>query len=560
MKRTNTSTLLAVGVALALWSRVASGHEGHDHGVAATAISVPAAPRAEAATELYELVALARAGELVIYLDRFTSNEPVAGAAIQVETPVGSVDAQDLQDGTYKIAAPWSGQPGRYDLIFTVTKDENADVLPLTLVIPRPTAEKLTGSSWFTTSALASGVKDRIVGTDLTVIATVIGAFLAGMIAMAFARRRRKRIAAGLVLALAAILTNSIASAQEDANPSRLESTAVTGRDTAQRLPEGGVFVPKSTQRILAIRTLVTEPAMHRRTVELPGRIIPDPGSSGYVQASVGGRLSPPNGGFPRLGTPVKKGDVLAYVTPPMQAIDVSDMRQRQGELDQQISIVERRLARYEQLAPSGAVARSQLEDTRLELKGLKERRASLDKVRRESEELVAPVDGVIADGTPVAGQMTQPNSVVFHIVDPARLWVEALSYEALAGVQSATARIGGKAVNLSYRGSGFSDRNQSIPIHFAIEGNTSRLRAGQFVTVLATTDEEQKGIAVPRNALVRSASGQDVVFEHVAAERFEARPVRVQALDGKSVLIAAGFDAGKRVVVQGAELLDQIR
>ena len=206
----------------------------------------------------------------------------------------------------------------------------------------------------------------------------------------------------------------------------------------------------------------VTEPAVHRRTVELPGRIIPDPNASGYVQASVGGRLSAPNGGFPRLGTPVKKGDVLAYVTPPMQAIDVSDMRQRQGELDQQMSIVERRLARYEQLAPSGAVAKSLLEETRLELQGLKERRASLDKVRRESEELVAPVDGVIADGTPVAGQITQPNAVVFHIVDPTRLWVEALSYEALAGVQSATARIGGKALNLSYRGSGFC-RSQSV-------------------------------------------------------------------------------------------------
>jgi RND family efflux transporter MFP subunit len=560
MSGTNTSTLLAVGFALALWGDGAWSHEGHDHGAEATAISVPAAPRAEAATELYELVALARSGELIIYLDRFTSNEPIAGAAILVETPVGSVDARALQDGTYQVAAPWAGQPGRYDLIFTVTKDENADVLPLTLVIPGPTAEKPTGSSWFTTSALASGVKDRIVGTDLTVIATTIGAFLAGMLAMAFARRRRKRIAAGLFLALAAILTNSVASAHEGEDHSHQTPTAVTGRDTAQRLPEGGVFVPKSAQRILAIRTLVTEPAVHRRTVELPGRIIPDPGSSGYVQASVGGRLTAPNGGFPRLGTPVKKGDVLAYVTPPMQAIDVSDMRQRQGELDQQISIVERRLARYERLAPSGAIAQTLLEETRLELQGLNERRASLDKVRRDSEALIAPVDGVIAEGTPVAGQMTQPNSVVFHIVDPARLWVEALSYEALAEVQNATARIGGKALNLSFRGSGFADRNQSIPIHFAIEGHTSGLRAGQFVTVLATTDEEQRGIAVPRNALVRSANGQDVVFEHVAAERFEARPVRVEPLDGQSVLIAAGIDPGKRVVVQGAELLDQIR
>ena len=64
---------------------------------------------------------------------------------------------------------------------------------------------------------------------------------------------------------------------------------------------------------------------------------------------------------------------MLAYVTAPLQAIDVSTMRQQQGDFDQQISIAERRLARYELLAPSGAVARSQLEDTRLELQGLKD-------------------------------------------------------------------------------------------------------------------------------------------------------------------------------------------
>ncbi len=75
----------------------------------------------------------------------------------------------------------------------------------------------------------------------------------------------------------------------------------------------------------------------------------------------------------------------------------------------------------------------SQLDDTRLELQGLKERRASLDKVRREPEALVAPVDGIIADGTPVAGQIAQTNAIVFHIIDPARLWVEALSYEVAA-------------------------------------------------------------------------------------------------------------------------------
>jgi len=235
-------------------------------------------------------------------------------------------------------------------------------------------------------------------------------------------------------------------------------------------------------------------------------------------------------------------------------------MRQRQGELDQQISIVERRLARYETLAPSGAVARSQLDDTRLELEGLKIRRASLDRVRREPEALVAPSDGVIADGTPVAGQIAQTNAIIFHIIDPARLWVEALSYESLPNLQRATARIGDKELTLGFRGAGFADRNQSIPIHFAIEGNVAGVRVGQFVTVLAETPDEQKGLAVPRTSIVRSTAGQDLVYEHVSAERFEQRPVRTEPLDGLRVLISQGLAPGKRIVVQGAELIDHIR
>jgi len=238
----------------------------------------------------------------------------------------------------------------------------------------------------------------------------------------------------------------------------------------------------------------------------------------------------------------------------------VSDMRQRQGELDQQISIVERRLARYESLAPSGAVARSQLEDTRLELQGLKERRASLDKVRREPEPLIAPVDGIIADGTPVAGQIAQTNAIIFNIIDPARLWVEALSYEALPSPNRATVRVGEKELSLSFRGSGFVDRNQSIPIHFAVGGDGAGVRVGQFVTVLAETQDQQRGFAVPRSSVVRTGAGQDVVYEHVGAERFQQRPVRVEPLDGQRVLISHGLKAGQRVVVQGAELIDHIR
>ena len=200
-------------------------------------------------------------------------------------------------------------------------------------------------------------------------VAAALGLLL-GVVLMALTRRRR-RGAVALILACACALGpgKSIAhEGHENGDPKPL--TLATGGELAQRLPDGAIFVPKPIQRIFGLRTALIETGTYRRSVELPGKIIPDPNASGYVQAAVGGRLSPPPGGFPRLGTLVQQGDVLAYVTPPYQPIDVSDMRQRQGELDQQISIVERRLARYEQLAPGGAVARSQLEDTQARAAG----------------------------------------------------------------------------------------------------------------------------------------------------------------------------------------------
>jgi len=540
--------LFAIGAAIAVLFLTAGdvlAHEGHEHEPAPPPARMAA--RAEAQSEALELVAVAEGNAIAIYLDRFNSNEPVGRAEIEVETPAGPVTARAEGNDVFRIAAPWLEKPGKYDLIVTVTTDRDIDVLPVTLEIPGPT-----------TDGSAATLSERSRQIVLLAGATA-GGFGLALLLVAVGRRRKHATATAVALiALSFLVTGAVA---HEGHEHTATPPQPTGRDLSQRLPDGSVFVPKATQRILAIRTMMTADGRFQRTVELPGRVIPDPNASGLVQASAGGRLSPPPGGFPRLGTRVNAGDVLAHVTAPLQAIDISDMRQRQGELDQQIAIVERRVARYEPLVQSGAVTRVQLDEARLELQGLKDRRAALDMVRREPEALIAPVSGVIADGTPVSGQMAQPNTVVFQIVDPARLWVEALSFDALAAATVASAQTAqGQTLALTYRGSGFSDRNQSIPVHFAIDSEVSRVRVGQFVTVFASTGDEMRGIALPRAAVVRSANGQDLVYEHVSAERFQPRPVRIEPLDGERVLIAAGITADKRIVVQGAELIDQVR
>ena len=283
---------LAVGAAFA--------HEGHDHEVAPALVGQTALPRAEAAAEAFELLVLARDAKLLIFLDRFRTNEPVEGATIQVDTPAGSVTATAQAGEPYKLEAPWL-QPGRHDLLFTVAAGADVDVLTATLVIPENmTQNSPAPSSSLIGSAFATGLKARFATTDSALLVAVLAGFVLGVMVTRIAALRRR--APDLVLVLigvaAAASTPLLAHEGEDHRDTKSAGVQTPLRDLAQRQPDGTVFVPKATQRILAIRTVLTEPACYRRTVELPGRIIPDPNASGYVQAAVGGRLSPPPAAF----------------------------------------------------------------------------------------------------------------------------------------------------------------------------------------------------------------------------------------------------------------------
>lgn len=570
---------LALLVALALpalpvLSGAALAHEGHDHGADAPPAPAATAPRAEAVSERFELVAVVQGTDLVLYLDAFATNAPVPEAGVAVMTPEGRRKATETAPGTYRLAAPWLAAGTDHDLVVGVSAEGRTDLLDLDLHLAAPIAAPTAGPSASGAAASATALADRLARQSPAALAA--GGFLMGLGAFALALRRRAGQSLAVILAVLlavgatlvlALFLGGAAQAHEGHGPDQTQPpvtpAALTGgtlMERARRLPDGSVFVPKSLQRLLALRTGLTAQASVTRSVALPGRIIPDPNASGVVQSSVGGRLAPPERGFPRLGTRVTRGEVLATVTPPVQAVDVSDMRQRQGELDQQIAILERRVGRFERLSTTGAVAQTQLDDARSELGGLRDRRAALDAIRREPESLVAPVDGVIAEANAVAGAMAAPGTVVYRIVDPGKLWVEALSFEALAEGSRATARLGdGGTLQLAYRGTGLADRNQAVPVQFAVEGEARGLRLGQFVTVLAPVGQARPGLPVARSGVVR-AEGGSLVYEHVSAERFLGRPVRVAPLDADRMLVEDGIAAGRRVVVQGAELLDQIR
>ena len=150
------STLLAPALALA--------HGDEDHGAAAKPASVAnIAPRAEAQTELFELLATAGDGQLTVFLDRFASNAPVNDAKIEVESGDWKAVALAAGNGSYRVNAAQFAKPGRYPLLFTVEAGADSDLIETTLVVAgaaRPAAAaRLPGAGsmwWWVGGALAA--------------------------------------------------------------------------------------------------------------------------------------------------------------------------------------------------------------------------------------------------------------------------------------------------------------------------------------------------------------------------------------------------------------------
>lgn len=557
---------LAVVLMIAFTGGVAA-HEGHDHGAPPPPVSTTIAPRVEAASTVFEAVVIARGAELQVYIDTFDANAPVAGAAVEMDTPSGVIIGAETEPGVYAFSAPWVATPGSYDLAIAVIADAGFDVLvgSLTIPAPPPAAVVEVNAAAALGASVLGDLRARLETRDLTLAAAAAIGLLVGVFGMLLLQRNRRPVApAKIAVLLVALLLIPPSQGQAEvaaasaANAALPMPAAATG-DVAQRFPDGAIFVPKRTQRVLGIRTLVTEMALHGRRIELPGRIIPDPNASGYVQASLEGRLVAPPGGFPQLGSLVKAGQIVAIVEPTIGAVDLADRQQQIREIEQELQLVTRRLDRSRQLET--AVARTEIEELEIEQESLIAQRDALVSLTDVSENLIAPVDGVIAAGQAIAGQIASPGVTVYEIVDPGRFWVEALSYRSEAlGLEAVAVFADGSTIDLAYQGTGLADQGQAVPVRFSVVGDAAGLRAGQLLRVIAATPAEHEGIVVPRDAILRGANGQLVVYVKTNAERFVQREVRVEPLDGDTVLVVAGLEVGLRVVAEGAELLNQIR
>jgi hypothetical protein len=332
--------------------------------------------------------------------------------------------------------------------------------------------------------------------------------------------------------------------------------------EPAQRLPDGSLFVPKSTQRMLGVQTVRVAIDSSPMAKELVGRIIPSPSYSGLVQPGQAGRVLMSDTGMPHLGMQIEKDQVLALLEPALTIVEHAGLLNDMADVSSRLKMSKERLARIRSFywVPfrEGKVRLAELE-----IDGLRRRYAVLHTMLTRKIEVRASASGVISAIKATPGQFVTADSVLFEIVDPNKLWIEAVAFDpSLAeAVTEATATTADqKPLLLRYVGSGRTLRNQAIPMNFEVVNPPAGLVAGQPVRLVVTGSRMVEGIVVPRRSLVRSNNGEFVVWERTAPERFISRAVVAKPIDAERALVTAGVSLGVPVVVNGAPFLSQIR
>lgn len=564
---------LVATIAVAAPTFVAAG-PGHDHGPAEVSSAGPASPRLVAVSETYEFVAILQEGKLTAYLDRMADTSPVIDAKVGMIVNGEQLTANPQPNGTFVLSSPAVNKPGNHEIIITIEDGEISDLLVGTLIVPDPGhdhydhdhadhhKDESPGLSETPSGPVAEALETMGVSLpDLQTAPILAGLALAIGVMFGATVRSRTGLIIGII-GLVSVIGAGVAFAGPGHDHGEGGATAAKG-DAPRRLPDGELFLPKPTQRLLGIRTRILETETARSADRLIGRVISDPNRSGLVQSTIGGRIRATESGFPILGQRVEKGQILAFVEPAFSPIDASDVRQTAGDLEQRIAVLDARIARQRRLVAKEIASRANLEDLEIEREGLNARRDQLKKSRNEDEVLVAPVDGVIAEVYAAAGQVVASADTLFHIVDPQSLWVEAMSFDPAIDPANSGARArtpSGTLFELSFVGRSRTLQQQATVLHFRIDAPGEELNIGSPVKVLIEKGEPVSGLILPRSAIAYAPNGQMVVFKRLEPERYLPSAVKTENLDGERVHITAGLKPGDQVIVRAAPLVNQIR
>lgn len=342
-----------------------------------------------------------------------------------------------------------------------------------------------------------------------------------------------------------------------------LTEAAPTQTNGIGRQADGSVQMPMADQRQLGILTQLALSSSAAQYVQLDAVVRHHPSGRALVQPSSDGRLDAAPGGLPVSGQPVKAGDVLGYIHYQDTAYELASQNSELIALRSDAEQVVRDIRRLEALAD--LAPKQQLEQLQTQLQRLQQQEQLLQRGLEKPEVLLAPMSGIVHSENISRGQWVEAGTTLFEIIDPAKLLIEAATANVrlAADIDSAVVEHAPE-ISLHFLGNAARLKQGQIPLYFEpVLSDTAAsvpLILEQPVRLRARLKQQQLGIVLPAQAVVRNNANMTVVWIKLSAERFLPQQVQYKVLDPEHVLIEQGLGEDNRVVVQGASLLNQVR
>jgi cobalt-zinc-cadmium efflux system membrane fusion protein len=345
------------------------------------------------------------------------------------------------------------------------------------------------------------------------------------------------------------------------------------------------VLTPEAETR-LGIATVAVENKAVPRAVSYGGEVMIPTGRLISVTSPYLGMLKPPEGGpVPQPGVPVKAGQPIFVLIPMLSPGERATMapllieaENQVKQASEQLKIAQINLDRAEnlvrdRLGGNAALvdAKAQYDLARTTLEASRRRKETIDKVAADTESgsmstqvIESPVAGTIQNIHAQVGQKVAAGAILFDVAGLDPVWVkvpvyvgdlERLATDREAGVGGVSAAPGvnvrrAKPVPAPPSGDPLA---ATVHLYFEVENRDGSLRPGQRVGVTLPLKGDEKGLTIPRSALVRDIHGGSWVYENVGPHAFARRRVFVDRIVGDLAALTSGPKPGTKVVTAGA-------
>ncbi len=347
---------------------------------------------------------------------------------------------------------------------------------------------------------------------------------------------------------------------------------------------DGSIRLTPEQAQANGIQTVAVSAGDIDATTRAIGRVQARAGGEAQVFSPFAGRLIADPARLPRIGSIVRKGQVIAEVEQILPATEKTQFASQAAQLQteivqaqQEVRLRQTELERARQLYEGGAIPLKQLQTAKFELEhaqakldGATHAKAQVDAIISQQNAaprhapITAPISGHVIAADLAAGEQVDPSRSLLTIADLSSVWVEIGVHESqLPSVRRAqrveftTPANPGRTYSgsLVTVGAVADSENRTVKVIYGVNNSDGSLKLGLTAEARIPMGPRVQALLIPASAVLHEES-ETFVFVESEPGVFRRRRVTTGEHSSEQVVVSEGLNLGEKVVSSGAAAL----